>query len=304
MAGQSLLALASGSLAEQAQRLADAISGCRAVHVDWPGWSGAGFGERADLAAEPARAGIAPIPIRHGSRLLLKMLATPGLPGRVAVHGRAGVPAPRAVAASRAFARHGTGRFAEITRVHYPGVELVCDAWLSLRSDPYLAEYRMDGIPVLPAAIALEAMAQVASVLAGRPVRQASGVSMLAPVVIPAGQPEGLAMIRICALRDGDTVRTAIRCADSGFGVDHSGATFGLPAGRGPGSGLPPCRASTRRARPLPVPPGTRGGRPRGGAGEGAATHVGSAGIIDGTEFTGRSASSPEGSGGWRSCRR
>lgn len=277
MAGQSLLALASGSLAEQAQRLSDAIDGCRAVHVDWPGWSGAGFGERADLAAGLAQARILPIPIRHGSRQLLKMLATPGLPARVAVHGRVGVPAPLAMAGGAPPAPAAAGRFVEVTRVHYPGVELVCEARLSLRSDPYLAEHRVDGIPVLPAAMALEAMAQAASVLAGRPVRQAAGVSMIAPVVIPAGQPGSQAVIRICALRDGGTVRTAVRCADSGFAVDHFRATFG-------------CLPDEAGAAGLFGEPGegeTAPGEGETAPGESPATHVGSAGIVDGTELYG-----------------
>ena len=229
MAGESLLALASGSLAAAAQRMSDTIPGCRAMHVDWPGWSGTGLGERADLAAGLARARIAAIGVEEGSRLLLKMLATPELPARVAVHGRVGVPAPAAIADGSPqlpLAAGAPGRFLEILRVHYPGIELVSEARLSLRADPYLTEHQVDGIPVLPAAMALEAMAQAASALAGRPVRRATGVSMIAPVVVPPGQPDGEAVIRICALRDGNTIRTAVRCAESGFVVDHFVAAF------------------------------------------------------------------------------
>jgi len=282
MAGHGLLALASGSLAEQAQRLSDAIDGCRAVHVDWPGWSGAGLGQRAELTAGLAEAKILPIPIRLGSRLLLKMLATPGLPGRVAVHGRVGVPAPRAVAVSGP-PTATAGRFTEVTRVHYPGVELVCDAPLTLRSDPYLADYRIDGIPVLPPVLGLEAMAQAASALAGRPLRQAAGVSMIAPVVIPAGPQDSQAVVRICALRDGDIVRTVVRCADSGFAVDHFRATFSCQpvdaaaAGifGGPGEAGDSDAAAVLGEAGQPPPD------------ESPATHVGSAGIVDGTELYG-----------------
>jgi enediyne polyketide synthase len=257
MAAESLLAHSSGLLAEQALHLSDAIPGCRAMHVDWPGWSGAGLGERADLAAGLARTGITAIPVEQGSRLLLRMLATPELPARIAVHGRVGVPAPAAIGDARpqlpgpgsqppgpdGQPPSSGGRFLEILRVHYPGVELVSEARLSLRADPYLDEHRVDGMPVLPAAMALEAMAQAATVLAGRAARQATSVSMIAPVVVPASQPGSQAVIRICALRDGDTVRTALRCAESGFVVDHFRATFccsqdapgaaGLPAGPG-----------------------------------------------------------------------
>ena len=227
MAAESLLAHSSGLLAEHALHLSDAIPGCRAMHVDWPGWSGTGLGERADLAAGLARTGITAIPVEQGSRLLLKMLATPELPARIAVHGRVGVPAPAAIGDARPQPPGYGGRLLEILRVHYPGVELVSEAGLSLRADPYLDEHRVDGMPVLPTAMALEAMAQAAAVLAGRAVRQATSVSMIAPVVVPASQPDSQAVIRICALRDGDTVRTALRCAESGFAVDHFRATFG-----------------------------------------------------------------------------
>ncbi len=270
-------------------RLSDAISGCRAVHVDWPGWAGTGFGERADLAAEPARAEdpAHPDPAWLAAAAQDAGHARTSGPGRRARPGRR--PGTAGSGRKRAVARHAaSGRFAEITRVHYPGVELVCDARLSLRSDPYLAEYRIDGIPVLPAAMALEAMAQAASVLAGRPVRQASGVSMLAPVVVPAGQPEGLAVIRVCALRDGDTVRTAIRCADSGFVIDHFRATFGCLPDEAPATGLP---AAPGEHAPGAAAPGAAGhdeaGAPEAGARDDPATHVGSAGIIDGTELYG-----------------
>jgi enediyne polyketide synthase len=225
MAGESLLALASGSLAERAERLADGIAGCRALHVDWPAWAGADLGQRAGLAEDLERAGITPIPIAAGARLLLKLLATPGLPARLAVHGRVGRRAPAAIRAGQPQSPW-YGRFTETTRVHYPGVELVCEARLSLRTDPYLADYRMDGMPVLPPAMALEAMAQAASVLAGRPMRRATEVSMDAPVVIPAGAADRQVLIRICALRDSGAVQVVLRCEESRFGVDHFRAAF------------------------------------------------------------------------------
>jgi enediyne polyketide synthase len=224
LAGEGLLALASASLAERARRMAAAIPGCRAVHVDWPAWSGRGLGQRDSLVDGLARSGAAAIPVREGSRLLLKTLATPGLPGHVAVHGRVGVPAPAAIAAAAPSA--GRGRFLENVRVHYPGVELVCEARLTLQTDPYLADHRVDGLPVLPAAMALEAMAQVAAVLAGQPLRVLTDVSMDAPVVIPPGTDDAQALIRICALTDGASVTARIQCEESGFATDHFRATF------------------------------------------------------------------------------
>jgi enediyne polyketide synthase len=228
LAGEGLLALASGSLADRAERMADAIPGCRALHVDWPAWSGPGLGQRASLADRLAQSGASAIGVEEGSRLLLKTLATPGLPPRLAVHGRVGVPGPPPIAVSGPRPRDARlpGRFLEEILVHYPGVELVCDARLSLRTDPYLSDYAMDGMIVLPAVMALEAMAEAASALAGRPMRRLTGVSMEAPVVVPASTDNAAALIRICALKDGPSVTAVIRCAESGFAAVHFRATF------------------------------------------------------------------------------
>jgi 3-oxoacyl-(acyl-carrier-protein) synthase/NADP-dependent 3-hydroxy acid dehydrogenase YdfG len=228
LAGEGLLALASGSLAELGERLAARIDGCRAMHVDWPAWAGSGLGDRPGFAQSLARAGTAPVAIRDGSRLLLKMLATPELPSRITVHGRIGTRRPAASGGTAPVSLPGgrAGRFLERVLVHYPGVELVCEARLSLRSDPYLGDHRVDGMPVLPATMALEAMAQAASALAGRPLRRATSVSMDAPVVVPAGAPDSAVVIRICALRDRDSVTVALRCEDSGLAVDHFRAVF------------------------------------------------------------------------------
>jgi enediyne polyketide synthase len=115
------------------------------------------------------------------------------------------------------------GRFLQNVLVHHPGVELVCGPRLSLQADPYLADYQVDGLAMLPPMLALEALAQAASVLAGRPVRTAAGLRLDSPVVVPAGRE---AELRIRALRDGDTITAVLRCADSSFTVEHGRAEF------------------------------------------------------------------------------
>ena len=265
LAGEGLLALSSASLAEWAARLSDSMPGCRAAHVDWPAWAGAGLGQRHSLVDGLARSGATAIGVREGSRLLLKALATPGLPARVAVHGRVGVPAPSAIAAAAPAARLTGGRFLEHVQVHYPGIELVCEARLTLRTDPYLADHRVDGMPVLPAAMALEAMAEAAAMLAGQPLRHLTDVSMDAPVVIPAGTDDAQALIRICAVTDGASVTARLQCEDSGFATDHFRATF--------------CSADDAAAV---VAPSLVAGMPE--LDEMPASHTG---IIDGTELYG-----------------
>ncbi len=275
LAGEGASALVTGAIADYGVQLAAASPGCRALHVDWPAWSGEGLGQRADLAATMERAGFTPIPPEEGSRQLLRLLATDGLSGRFALHGRVGGPAPRPVAAASPGRRPRTddgrvsSRFVERILVHYPEVELIAEASLSLLADPYLGDYQVDGVPVLPPAMVLEAMAQAASALTGMPVRSATAVSISAPIVLPAGTPGSQTEIRLCALRDGDAVTVAIRSGNSGFTVDHGRATFG---------GAQPEQAGSR-------PPGTT--RSPGGTRPAGSPRDQPAGTVPGTELYG-----------------
>jgi enediyne polyketide synthase len=272
LAGQGLLALASAALAEQAGRLAASLPRCRAVHIDIPGWSGRGLGERADLTAALAAAGVTSLLVKDGARLLLRLLAAPGLPSRVAVHGRIGPGVPAAIAAAACDVPQG--RFTRGVRLHYPGVELVADTEISLRTDPYLADHRPGGQPSLPVAMALEAMAQAASELAGGPVRRVKGASVVAQIPVPA---DGTARLRVCALREGGTIRAVVRCEASAFVVDHVRAVF-ASTGADPGDTRPPAA--------LPAGP-PAAGPPAAEPVTDESAHVGSAAIVDGSELYG-----------------
>ncbi len=242
-AGRSLHALGTAALASRASQLATAAAAApRTLHVDMPPWSVQHLGEPGELSADLVAAGTPSTTIDTAARLLLKALATPGLPESLAIHGRARGPAinparPLGTAELTAAGLPDGARFLREVTSHYPGAELVCEAVLSLTTDPYLADYRIDGLPVLPEVLAVEALAQAASVLAGRPLRQARQVTMPLPVAVPTGSE---ARVRICAQREGDAVIAVLRCADSSFAVDHVRAEFVVPADDGNEAGEQP----------------------------------------------------------------
>ena len=186
-----------------------------------------------------------------------------------------GALAPGSVAANPARPAEIRGRFLQSARVYYPGVELVADTEISPRTDPYLADHHIDGLMVLPLAVALEAMAEAASVLAGRPLRRVAGTRMDAPVVLLPGDQE--TTLRICALRREDAVETVLRCADSGFQVDHFRALF--PLGPAP---VPEPEPPGQAAAEPPEQPAA----PRPGSGLGL-TVASAGGIVDGTDLYG-----------------
>ena len=158
--------LSAAALAEQARRLGQGLPGCRVLHADLPWPPGSG-------PAAPAELG----------RLLMNALAHGAAATRIAIHGRLG---PRTPAADRRGQARAAGSWRQCGCTA-PRVELVAEARVSTRTDPYLADYLLDGRTVLPPAIGLEAMAQAAAALAGRPLRDLADVSMEAPVVLPPG---------------------------------------------------------------------------------------------------------------------
>jgi enediyne polyketide synthase len=137
--------------------------------------------------------------------------------------------------ASAAMPVAGPNTYLRQVVTHVPGVELVAEADLSLAVDPYLADHRIDGLCVLPAVCAMEAMAEAAHALTGNRPAGITGGSFERPVTIA---DDGTATIRICALvRSDDDVDVVLRSSETGFAADHFTA-----------------RVTARPAPPPPVP--------------------------------------------------
>jgi enediyne polyketide synthase len=122
--------------------------------------------------------------------------------------------------------------------LHYPGIELVVEPELSAGNDPYLAEHALEGDPLFPAVMGLEAMAQAAMALLGedRPPRF-EAVELLRPVAVP---PDIRLPIRIAALaRDGLTVDLVLRSAEDGFQQDRFRARARVDSASGSAGELP-----------------------------------------------------------------
>ena len=225
--GQADYATANDWLTDETLRYAAARPHCRCLALEWSVWAGAGMGERLGVLESLTREGISPISVDDGIELLTRILASPTLPSRLVVMGRAG-GLPTIALEPRELP---LARFIERVGVHYPGVELVADAELSAGSDPYLDDHLLDGDLLLPAVLGLEAMAQAGLALTGAEHPPAfEQVEFLRPIVVP---PDGSTTIRVAALNRGDTVEVAIRSSDTRFAADHFRATLrygGLPA--------------------------------------------------------------------------
>ena len=214
LAGESHYALANGRMRELARAIAAELPGCWVCNVDWTAWSGAGMGERLDVLDQLVRSGVSPLPLDRGVKLLVQLLASRPDASSVVVAGR--LPQLDRAPEHQPPAGH---RFVQRIAVFTPGVELVTEAVLSLEEDRYLADHRIDGMAVLPAVCALEAMAQAAAALSGRHMRCITEGRFDRPIIVPDGDKR---TIRICALlrEDGD-IDVVLRSDETAFAADH-----------------------------------------------------------------------------------
>jgi enediyne polyketide synthase len=222
MRGEAEYATANEWLTDLTLDVARRHPACRCLAIEWSVWSGVGMGHRLGVLDALIRDGITPITPDEGVKMLLALIADPAAPAVTVVAGRvSGLPT-----VSFGERELPLTRFTEHPLVFYPGVELVTEARLTERDDPYLADHRVDGVAILPAVLSLEAMTGAAAAVTGWPDRPAwEDVEFLRPVAIPAG---AAATIRIAALArdDGEAADVVIRSAETGFAAEHVRGTF------------------------------------------------------------------------------
>ena len=208
MRGEAHYALANEWLARATEEFGAAHPRCRAICIEWSVWSGMGMGERLGTVDALRRQGITPISPDDAVELTTRLAAAPPA-SHVMACGRLGDP-PTIRYADEPLPLY---RFLEQPRLAIPGVELVTDAELSLRNDPYLEDHAFAGEPLLPAVVGLEAMAQVARTVSGELPSRIEHVELLQPVT--------LATMRVAALVNGDRVDVAVRSSSTQFAMDH-----------------------------------------------------------------------------------
>jgi enediyne polyketide synthase len=233
--GEADYAVANEWLARRCAQLCAAEPDVRWLNIEWSAWSGTGMGVRLGALEALIRRGLTPVPVREGVDLLLRLLATPGLPPSVLVAGR--LPAS-AGPGWQQDSGEIAGRYLTSRLAYTPGVELVAAADLSVGDDPALADHRLDGTVVVPAAMGLEAMAQACEALGGKPARTGfTGVTFARPITVPDREHR---TVRIAALADEDgTIDVVARSEETGFAADHFRGT--CPADSRPD--LPPAPA-------------------------------------------------------------
>ncbi|MEO5876360.1 MAG: type I polyketide synthase [Streptosporangiaceae bacterium] len=252
--GEAHYATANEWLAALTTDHADRYPACRTLCLEWSVWSGVGMGERLSVVESLAQEGITAISPDQGVEILRRLLADPDAPAVVVISGRTGAIDT---------VRHERPelpllRFVGRPLVRYHGVELVTEVELNAGTDPYLDDHRLDGDLLFPAVFGLEAMVQTAVAATGRtalPVIEHA--EFLRPIVVA---PHGSTTLRIAAtVTADDTVRVAIRSADTGFAAEHFRACLRFPADHEvlPGAVAPETGEVAAALPPVPLDPAT-----------------------------------------------
>ncbi|MEW9552918.1 SDR family NAD(P)-dependent oxidoreductase [Nonomuraea sp. NPDC050783] len=219
--GETHYALANGRMQAMVRDLAAELpAGCVTATLAWTAWSGAGMAARLGVVDRLAGAGVGTLPAEQGARLLLEAIAARPAGETILVSGRL----PQLDRAAEVRPRHP---LLPRLRAFVPEVELVAECEL----DPaaaFLADHRLDGVRLLPAVCALEAMAQAAQLLGVAP-RAVADARFERPVIVPA---DGTRTVRVHALRHpGGDVEVTLRSAETDFSAAHfSGRVTAAPA--------------------------------------------------------------------------
>ena len=166
-AGQTDYSAANDLLCKSVSSFRSTRPDTRGIAIDWTAWADIGMASRGSIPKVMALAGIDMLPPAVGVPAVRRELTTPGPGGEVVVAGALGVlVAERAPAGGLGDSVPGPGGpmagRVEAADLH-GGIEVVTT--LDPTTQGFLRDHRIDGTPVLPGVMGVEAFAEAAAVL-------------------------------------------------------------------------------------------------------------------------------------------
>jgi NAD(P)-dependent dehydrogenase (short-subunit alcohol dehydrogenase family) len=211
--GQTDYSAANDLLCKLASAMRASRPETRAIVIDWTAWAGIGMASRGSIPKVMELAGIEMLPPEVGVPTIRRELTASATRGEIIVAGRLGVLVQeRAEGGGIDPARFDTaGSGPMVGRVVRMGVHggLVVETTLDPTEQPFLGDHQIDGTPVLPGVMGIEAFAEVAALpLPGwRPV-EIEDVEFLAPCKYYRQEPRTLET-RVTFRREGDQLVAA-----------------------------------------------------------------------------------------------
>ncbi|MBI4944641.1 MAG: SDR family NAD(P)-dependent oxidoreductase [Actinobacteria bacterium] len=197
-AGQTDYTAANDLLCKVTSSLRRTRPGTRAIALDWTAWGGIGMATRGSIPTIMAAAGVEMLPPEAGIAWIRRELVSSGFRGEVVVAGRLGLMAaendPAGGLDVGAVDVAGCGPMVGAVAGVRTTDGLVVTTTLDPAAQPFLDHHRIDGVPVLPGVMGMEAFveaARLAARLGGVPheVTGLEDVAFLAPVKFYRDEP-------------------------------------------------------------------------------------------------------------------
>ena len=172
----------------------------RGIAIDWTAWGGIGMATRGSIPKIMEAAGIDMLPPEAGVPLIRRELTAGGTRGEIVVGNRLGVlmnewddAGGLDVAAQNAYAAEGLPAHGPMLgKIASAGLysPLTIETTLDPKLQPFLHDHQIDGTPVLPGVMGVEAFAEAAlSLLPGWRVEAVEDVNYLAPFKFYRNEP-------------------------------------------------------------------------------------------------------------------
>jgi 3-oxoacyl-(acyl-carrier-protein) synthase/acyl carrier protein/NAD(P)-dependent dehydrogenase (short-subunit alcohol dehydrogenase family) len=184
----------------------------RGIAIDWTAWGGIGMATRGSIPKMMELAGIDMLPPEAGVPLIRRELTAGGTRGEIVVGQRLGILVKEwdetggldpSLASGGGLAKQGP----MVGKVASMGLHsgLTIETTLDPKVQPFLHDHQIDGTPVLPGVMGIEAFAEAAlSMLPGWRVEAVENVNFLAPFKFYRNEPRTVTVeASLCAQADG-----------------------------------------------------------------------------------------------------
>jgi acyl transferase domain-containing protein/NAD(P)-dependent dehydrogenase (short-subunit alcohol dehydrogenase family) len=187
-AGQADYSAANDLLCKMTSSFRTTRPATRGIVIDWTAWGGIGMATRGSIPKMMELAGIDMLPPEAGIPLIRRELTAGGTRGEIVIGQRFGILLseydPTGGVEATAFDASTTAHGPMLGKVASMGVHsgLTIETTLDPKVQPFLRDHQIDGTPVLPGVMGIEAFAEAAlAMLPGWHIEAVEDVNFLAP---------------------------------------------------------------------------------------------------------------------------
>lgn len=229
MPGNAWYAFSNGLLNYATQHYQNTHPKTRTISLAYSVWGEVGMGHRMGVVDSLSQAGIGYIPTAEGIHFFLQAVQRAGVHQQWVISGAmTGLETWKTL--SRVELLQQKFRFLESITDYELGQHCVAQVRLNVEEDRYLNDHDFRGSLLFPTVMALEAMSEVAQIVAGFTCQPTSmrNISLTRPIVVDAGAGEEVQLVAelvpVEEAANETIVHVALYCASSAFKTPHFAA--------------------------------------------------------------------------------